>query len=67
LPTLYEQLADDFREAYGGKLSGQELPRVVRFGSWIGGDSDGNPYVTNTCGVPSRVKIKLNMPDGLGN
>ena len=49
LPTLYEELADDFREAYGGDMSEKELPRVVRFGSWIGGDRDGNPYVTPTC------------------
>jgi phosphoenolpyruvate carboxylase len=49
LPTLYEGLADDFREAYGGELAEDELPRVLRFGSWIGGDRDGNPYVTPEC------------------
>jgi phosphoenolpyruvate carboxylase len=49
LPTLYEGLADDFREAYGGDLAEDELPRVLRFGSWIGGDRDGNPYVTPEC------------------
>ena len=49
LPKLYEGLADDFREAYGSELSEHELPRVLRFGSWIGGDRDGNPFVTAQC------------------
>jgi phosphoenolpyruvate carboxylase len=49
LPRLYEDLADDFREAYGSQLSEHELPRLLRFGSWIGGDRDGNPYVTPQC------------------
>ena len=46
LPTVYEGLADDFREAYGSELTARELPLLVRFGSWIGGDRDGNPSVT---------------------
>jgi phosphoenolpyruvate carboxylase len=46
LPTVYESLADDFREAYGSELTARELPLLVRFGSWIGGDRDGNPSVT---------------------
>ena len=37
LPNVYEELADDFREAYGGELWAHELPRLFRFGSWIGG------------------------------
>src|SRR2546421_5321074 len=49
LPKLYEDLADDFRDAYGSELSEHDLPRVLRFGSWIGGDRDGNPYVTPQC------------------
>jgi len=49
LPTLYEGLADDFREAYGGELTARDLPRLLRFGSWIGGDRDGNPSVTPEC------------------
>ena len=49
LPGLYEELADDFREAYGAELAANALPRVLRFGSWIGGDRDGNPLVTPEC------------------
>ncbi len=49
LPRLYDSLAEDFREAYGVELPAHELPSVVRFGSWIGGDRDGNPYVTPDC------------------
>src|SRR6185436_3335565 len=43
LPNVYEGLAEDFRDAYGGELSAHDLPQLVRFGSWIGGDRDGNP------------------------
>src|SRR5216684_4888932 len=49
LPDVYEELANDFRDAYGSELWGRELPRLLRFGSWIGGDRDGNPYVTPEC------------------
>src|SRR5215213_4598338 len=49
LPGLYDELADDFREAYGAELPANALPRVLRFGSWIGGDRDGNPLVTPEC------------------
>lgn len=46
LPALYEDIAAAIHEIYGHELCPAELPTVVRFGSWIGGDRDGNPYVT---------------------
>jgi phosphoenolpyruvate carboxylase len=49
VPEVYEEMADAFRETYGRELEARALPRVVRFGSWIGGDRDGNPYVTPGC------------------
>jgi phosphoenolpyruvate carboxylase len=49
LPALYDELSGDFREAYGEELPSHTLPRVLRFGSWIGGDRDGNPLVTPAC------------------
>jgi phosphoenolpyruvate carboxylase len=46
LPALYEEIAEALRLAYGVDMDAHELPQVLRFGSWIGGDRDGNPYVT---------------------
>ena len=46
LPRLYAEMADDLREVYGIAIRDEELPEVLQFGSWIGGDRDGNPFVT---------------------
>ena len=46
LPTLYREIAEALRASYGLEIEAHELPQVLRFGSWIGGDRDGNPFVT---------------------
>jgi phosphoenolpyruvate carboxylase len=46
LPELYREIAAALRAAYGLEIEPLDLPLVVRFGSWIGGDRDGNPFVT---------------------
>ena len=46
LPSLYREIAEALRAAYGLGIEAHELPQVLRFGSWIGGDRDGNPFVT---------------------
>ena len=46
LPSLYREISDALQAAYGLDLETHELPQVLAFGSWIGGDRDGNPFVT---------------------
>src|SRR6202012_3289004 len=46
LPSLYAEVAAAFEAEYGVCLSLAEMPLLLSFGSWIGGDRDGNPFVT---------------------
>jgi phosphoenolpyruvate carboxylase len=56
LPDLYDGMRRAFATVYGVTLDTGALPTVVRFGSWIGGDRDGNPFVT-----PDVTRTALEM------
>jgi phosphoenolpyruvate carboxylase len=43
LPRLFAELEEALREVYGAST---DVSQLLRFGSWIGGDRDGNPFVT---------------------
>jgi phosphoenolpyruvate carboxylase len=46
LPKLYEEVSGALASEYGLDIDISELPLLLGFGSWIGGDRDGNPFVT---------------------
>jgi phosphoenolpyruvate carboxylase len=46
LPSLYREISEALQTSYGLEIDTLNLPQVLEFGSWIGGDRDGNPFVT---------------------
>ena len=59
LPGLYNEVASALACEYGVALDLPQLPKLVEYGSWIGGDRDGNPYVS-----PQVTRDSLAMARG---
>jgi phosphoenolpyruvate carboxylase len=55
LPQVYRNLERAVRRVYGSD-SGVLVPSFVAFGSWIGGDRDGNPFVR-----PETTELAVRM------
>jgi len=66
---LYQDMAAAFLEIYGIAIHPTLIPKVISFGSWIGGDRDGNPHVaaksTREALQKARETILSNYVDSL--
>jgi len=45
IPGFYEEIAAAIGKHYGVDPQVVDIPTILRFGSWVGGDMDGNPDV----------------------
>ena len=61
VPRLYRELEEALGQEYAGEAF--EVGRFLRFGSWVGGDRDGNPYVTP---LITEQAVRLHRQAALG-
>jgi phosphoenolpyruvate carboxylase len=52
IPKLYVRLERALADAFGGPVA---VPPLLRFGSWVGADMDGNPNVTPEVAVDTAM------------
>jgi phosphoenolpyruvate carboxylase len=63
---MYRNLERSVNDVYGEEARGIRVPSFLRFGSWIGGDRDGNPNVTpETTALALRLQAQTILQEYL--
>jgi phosphoenolpyruvate carboxylase len=57
VPDLLDKLERELAQAYPGEQF--HVPPFFQFGSWVGGDRDGNPFVTNEVTRNTLIENRL--------